>query len=187
MGHDKAGVLFSAEQERFALAADYLFARLVGCFPQCIGQFFNQKFQGLAEVGPVGSAQSAAFFQRGQFLVDIGVIQSGAPLHCFLVCSGPYLPLAADFPIPRPEMRQYFFCLAGIDGSSNGSGQILAAQHQGQVVADEKELRKWRCLLATKASLADGKNLADSMMWVMNPVPLIYDNAPSPRDGFFRQ
>jgi hypothetical protein len=81
-------------------------------------------------------------------------------------------------------MREYLFCLAGIDGCSHGSGQILAAQHQRQVVANEIELRKWYCFLSAKASLANRKNLTDAMLRVMNRVSLIYDNAPSPRGEY---
>jgi hypothetical protein len=60
---------------------------------------------------------------------------------------------------------------------------VLAAQHQRQVVAHEIELRKRYCLLPAKASLADRKNLTDAMLRVMNRVPLINGNAPSPRGG----
>jgi hypothetical protein len=80
-------------------------------------------------------------------------------------------------------MREYFFRLAGIDGRSHGSGQILAAQQQRQVVAHEIELCKWYCFLSAKASLANRKNLTDAMLRVMNPVSLINGNAPSPRRG----
>jgi hypothetical protein len=81
-------------------------------------------------------------------------------------------------------MREYFFCLAGVHGRSHGSGQILAAQHQRQVVANEIELSKWYCLFPTKAALADRKDLPDAMLGVMNRVPLIYANAPSPGREF---
>jgi hypothetical protein len=88
--------------------------------------------------------------------------------------------LATDFAIPFLEVIKQFFCFAGIDRIAHRARQILATQHERQPVALEIQLCKSRLFLSGKASLADGLNLTDSMVGVMNAIAFIYGNAPSP-------
>jgi len=71
-------------------------------------------------------------------------------------------------------------CPGWADRRADGAGETVFADHQGDAVALEKYFRKSGAVLAGKASAADGLNLANSMVRVMDTIALGYGDMRSP-------
>jgi len=68
----------------------------------------------------------------------------------------------------------------GADRGSDRAVQAVFVNDQGDAFAFEKYLCKSGAVVAGKASAADGLNLANSMVRVMNAIALGYGNMRSP-------
>jgi hypothetical protein len=68
----------------------------------------------------------------------------------------------------------------GADRGSDRAVQAVFVNDQGDAFAFEKYLCKSGAVIAGKASAADGLNLANSMVRVMNTIALGYGNMRSP-------
>jgi hypothetical protein len=75
---------------------------------------------------------------------------------------------------------QELFCPGRADRGADCAGETVLADHQGDAVALEEYFCKSGAVLAGKASAADGLNLANSMVRVMDTIALGYGDMRSP-------
>jgi hypothetical protein len=77
-------------------------------------------------------------------------------------------------------VAQELYCPGGADRGADRAFQAVFVNDQGDAFAFEKYLCKSGAVIAGKASAADGLNLANSMVRVMDTIALGYGDMRSP-------
>lgn len=150
----------------------HLLERLGTRFVEGIGQFFGKKLGAALQVFAVSGAQGIALFPHPQVFVHLGISTRGALVHHRLVSVGPCFPLIADSSFPGLHVVQELSCPGGADWGPDRAVQAVFAEDQGDAFALEEYLCKSGAVVAGKASAADGLNLSNSMVRVMNTIAL---------------
>ena len=128
----------------------------------------------------IQGSQAAFLFQLAQALEDFGVGIGVAFFHGLLMGIGARFPLLAHRTFTFFQVFEQFRCFCGIDGSANTVIKIGFTQQKSDAVSLEIYLCKSGFVVTGKTSGADGLNLANSMVGMMNAVALGKSNKPSP-------
>jgi hypothetical protein len=160
-----------------------LFERVGTRLVQGIGQFFGEKIGAALQMFAVSRTQSIVLFPYSKVLVYLGIRAGCTLVHHRLVFVGPGLPLITDVAFPGLHVVQELSRPGGADWGPDCAFEAALVEHQGDAFALEKYFCKPGAVLAGKAPAADGLNLANSMVGMMNTIALGYGNVRSPFRG----
>ena len=93
---------------------------------------------------------------------------------------GSRFPLIADLGLAGFHVVQEFLRPGRADRGADGVVETVFTKHQCDAIALEKYFCKSGTVLAGKASAADGLNLADAVVGMMNAIALGYGDRCSP-------
>ena len=93
---------------------------------------------------------------------------------------GSRFPLIADLGLAGFHVVQEFLRPGRADRGADGGVETVFTKHQCDAIALEKYFCKFGTVLAGKASAADGLNLAEAVVGMMNAIALGYGDGYSP-------